>query len=49
LIDEQPKSDDPADANEAFRGTFLVLAHKAATVARREVVGAWLQRVLYRG
>src|SRR5580704_4272673 len=39
---------DPADADDAFQATFLVLARKAATVARGEVVGAWLQRVAFR-
>jgi RNA polymerase sigma factor (sigma-70 family) len=38
----------PADAEDAFQATFLVLVRKAASIGRREAVGAWLYRVAYR-
>jgi RNA polymerase sigma factor (sigma-70 family) len=38
----------PADAEDAFQATFLVLVRKAASISRREAVGAWLYRVAYR-
>jgi RNA polymerase sigma factor (sigma-70 family) len=38
----------PADAEDAFQATFLVLVRKAATIGRRDAVGAWLYRVAYR-
>ncbi len=37
-----------ADAEDAFQATFLVLVCKAASVAPRERVGAWLYGVAWR-
>src|SRR4051812_45976040 len=39
---------DPHDAEDAFQATFLVLARKAGSIARREAGGSWLYRVAYR-
>ena len=36
------------DAEDAFQATFLVLVHKAASVAAREAVGSWLYGIAYR-
>jgi RNA polymerase sigma factor (sigma-70 family) len=39
---------DPNDADDAFQAVFLVLARKAGSIARAEVVAAWLHRVARR-
>lgn len=38
----------PSDAEDAFQGTFIVLACKAASIARPDLLGTWLYRVAYR-
>src|SRR5438552_16769792 len=37
-----------AAAEDAFQGTFLVLARKAGVIREWEAVGSWLYRVAYR-
>jgi RNA polymerase sigma factor (sigma-70 family) len=39
---------DPHDADDAFQATFLVLVHKAGSIAPRHAVGNWLYGVAYR-
>jgi RNA polymerase sigma factor (sigma-70 family) len=36
------------DAEDAFQAAFLLLARKAGSIHRREVVSSWLYRVAYR-
>lgn len=36
-----------SDAEDAFQATFLVLLHKAGSLANPEVVGSWLQGTAY--
>jgi RNA polymerase sigma factor (sigma-70 family) len=36
------------DAEDAFQATFLVLARKAGTIHKREILGCWLYEVAHR-
>jgi RNA polymerase sigma factor (sigma-70 family) len=38
----------PADADDAFQATFLVLISKAGAIVKRDSVGSWLYGVAYR-
>jgi RNA polymerase sigma factor (sigma-70 family) len=39
---------DPHDVEDAFQATFLVFVRKAATIAKRELLGNWLYGVAFR-
>jgi len=39
---------DPADAEDAFQATFLLLAQKAGGIREGQALGAWLHRVAHR-
>ena len=39
---------DPHEVEDAFQATFLILARRAGSIRKREVLGGWLCKVAHR-